>query len=116
MATAEDTRISKVVTAASWLHDAEAVKLFYGGEEGVQQKIQAAQQAKANYAASGEVNYIPTISTTDESAAMFGPYDYYLNPECSAIPGWSNDKFAVMSWEDHRKSHGAVTCIDLSLL
>lgn len=100
MAASEDDRIKSVVTAASWLHDAEAVKLFYGGEEGVQAKIAAAQQAKKAYAEMGTVQYIPTISTEDESAAMYGPYDYYLNPERGAVPQWSNDKFAVMSWED----------------
>ena len=100
MAASEDKRIKSVVTTASWLHDAEAVKLFYGGEEGVSQKVKAAQKAKLHYASAGVVDYIPTISTTDESAAMYGPYDYYLNPERGAINAWSADKFAVMSWED----------------
>ena len=100
MAAAADKRIKSVVTAASWLHDAEAVKLFYGGEEGVQSKIAAAQAAKQRFAETGEVEYIPSISTTDASAAMYGPYDYYLNPERGAIPEWSDDKFAVMTWED----------------
>lgn len=100
MAAADDKRIKSVVTVASWLHDAEAVKLFYGGEQGVQARIAAAQRAKANYAQSGEVEYIPSISTTDPSAAMYGPYDYYLNPKRGALPQWSADKFAVMSWED----------------
>ena len=100
MAAADDKRIQSVVTTASWLHDAEAVKLFYGGEEGVNAKIEAAKAAKQEYAANGTVQYIPTISTEDASAAMYGPYDYYLNPERGAIPQWSNDKFAVMSWED----------------
>ena len=100
MAASEDDRIQSVVTTASWLHDAEAVKLFYGGEEGVQSKIKAAQDAKSKYAADGIVEYIPSISTSDASAAMFGPYDYYLNPERGAIDAWSADKFAVMSWED----------------
>ncbi len=99
-AAAEDPRIKSVVTAASWLHDAEAVKLFYGGEEGVQDRINAAQAAKKKYAETGEVEYIPSISTTDQSAAMYGNYDYYLNPERGAIPEWSADKFAVMTWED----------------
>ena len=99
-AAAADKRIKSVVTAASWLHDAEAVKLFYGGAEGVQAKIDAARVAKKAYAEHGVVAYIPTISTEDESAAMYGPYDYYLNPERGAIPEWSADKFAVMSWED----------------
>lgn len=100
IAASEDTRIQSVVTAASWLHDSEAVKLFYGGEESVQTKIKEAQQAKQNYAQDGVVDYIPTISTTDENAAMYGPYDYYLNPNRGAIEAWSADKFAVMSWED----------------
>ena len=100
MAAADDDRIKSVVTAASWLHDAEAVKLFYGGEEGVQEKIDAAKLAKQKYSESGTVEYIPSISTTDESAAMYGPYDYYLNPDRGAVPEWSDDKFAVMTWED----------------
>lgn len=100
MAASEDDRIKAVVTAASWLHDAEAVKLFYGGEEGVNAKLEAARKAKTKYAESGTVAYIPTISTEDPDAAMYGPYDYYLNPERGAVPEWSNDKFALMSWED----------------
>lgn len=100
MAASEDDRIKSVVTTASWLHDAEAVKLFYGGEEGVNAKVSAAQEAKKVYAESGEVRYIPSISTEDPTAAMYGPYDYYLNPERGAVPEWSADKFAVMSWED----------------
>lgn len=100
MAASEDDRIKSVVTTASWLHDAEAVKLFYGGEEGVQTKIEAAQAAKKAFAETGTVAYIPSISTEDASAAMYGPYDYYLNPERGAVPEWSADKFAVMSWED----------------
>jgi len=100
MAASEDNRIRSVVTAASWLHDAEAVKLFYGGQEGVESKINDARQAKRDYAENGNTRYIPTISVEDKSAAMYGPYDYYLNPERGAISEWSNDKFAVMSWED----------------
>lgn len=100
MAAAEDTRIKVVATAAPWLHDAEAVKWFYGGEEGVQAKIKAAQTAKEKFATTGEIDYIPTISTTDESAAMYGNFDYYLNEKRGAIPQWSAHKFAVMSWED----------------
>ena len=100
MAASKDDRIKSVVTTASWLHDAEAVKLFYGGEEGVNTKIQAAQTAKKEYAENGNVQYIPSISTEDPAAAMYGPYDYYLNPDRGAVKEWSADKFAVMSWED----------------
>lgn len=100
MASAEDSRIKTVATAASWLHDEEAVKLFYGGEEGVNAKIKAGQDAKKRYASTGDISYIPSISETDETAAMFGPYDYYLNKERGGIKEWSSDKFAVASWED----------------
>lgn len=100
MAASEDTDIKAVATTASWLHDAEAVKLFYGGEEGVQDKIRMAQEAKKKFAETGEFSYIKTISTTDNTAAMFGEFDYYLNPKRGAIPQWSADKFAVATWED----------------
>ena len=47
----------------------------------------------------GQIDYIKTISTTDETAAMFGPYDYYLNPDRGAVKEWSSDQFALMTWE-----------------
>ncbi|MGR5132084.1 alpha/beta hydrolase [Vibrio alfacsensis] len=100
MEASQDERVKAVATVASWLHDAEAVKLFYGGEDGVKSRIEAAQQAKKHYAQTNEVLYIPTISKTDSTAAMYGDYDYYLNPSRGAVPNWSADKFAVMSWED----------------
>ncbi len=100
IAASEDDDIKAVATAASWLHDGEAVKLFYGGEEGVQARIAAAQAAKRKFAEEGIPTYIPTISTTDEKAAMYGNFDYYLNPDRGAIPEWDADSFAVATWED----------------
>ncbi|BDD06912.1 alpha/beta hydrolase [Aureibacter tunicatorum] len=100
MAASEDSRIKAVVTAASWLHDAEAVKLFYGGEEGVSERISLARHAKKVYNETGKVEYVPTISLDDARAAMIGNFDYYLNPNRGGVPQWSADKFAVMSWED----------------
>ncbi len=113
MATAEDNRIQSVVTVAAWLHDAEAVKLFYGGEEGVNEKLSAAKKAKRDYAENGLVQYIPTISTEDPSAAMYGPYDYYLNSDRGAVPEWSNKEFAVISWEDWLTADPMSTAADL---
>lgn len=96
---AEDKRVKGLATIAAWLHDGEAVKLFYGGEEGVQAKIKQAQQAKKKFAQTGAVDYILTVSKTDKTAAM-GDFDYYLNANRGAVPQWSADKFAVMGWED----------------
>ena len=115
MAVSEDSRIKSVVTTASWLHDAEAVKLFYGGKEGVDTKIAAAQAAKKDFAETGNIQYVPTISETDESAAMYGPYDYYLNPERGAVKAWSADKFAVMSWEDWLTTDPMPTATSLNI-
>jgi uncharacterized protein len=69
---AEDNRVKGLATIAAWLHDGEAVKLIYGGEEGVQTRIKQAQEAKKKFAESGKVVYIPSISRTDTTAAMFG--------------------------------------------
>ncbi|KAA8479717.1 fermentation-respiration switch protein FrsA (DUF1100 family) [Arcticibacter tournemirensis] len=96
---AKDDRIKGIAMVAAWLHDANAVRLIYGGEQGVQNKINAAQKAYQIFSETGEVTYIPVISTTDTSAAMFGEYDYYLNAKRGAVPQWNADKFAVMSWE-----------------
>jgi hypothetical protein len=96
---AEDKRVKGLATIASWLHDGEAVKLFYGGEEGVKAKIKQAKDAKLKFAETGEVDYVPTVSKSDPTAAM-GDFDYYLNADRGGLPEWSADKFAVMGWED----------------
>ncbi|MBW2170916.1 MAG: ankyrin repeat domain-containing protein [Deltaproteobacteria bacterium] len=94
---AEDNRLKATVLVAPWLHDAETVEVMYGGKEGVQKRIKAGLDAKKQYEQTGEVQYVPKISATDEDAAMFGKYDYYLNPKRGGIPEWGK-KFAVMSW------------------
>jgi len=96
---AVDDRVKGLATVAAWLHDAAAVQQIYGGEEGVREKIQQSQIAQKRFAEKGEVVYIPAISTSDPNAAMFGPYDYYLNSKRGGLPQWRADKFAVMSWE-----------------
>lgn len=97
---AEDKRIKGFATVAGWLHDAESVKPLYGGERGVQAKIREAKSSKRKFAETGEVDYILTVSKTDKTAAMPGDFPYYQNSKRGAIPQWSADKFAVMSWED----------------
>jgi fermentation-respiration switch protein FrsA (DUF1100 family) len=94
-----DERVRSLVLVAPWLHDATLVRELYGGEEGVAERIEAGDAARERYGTAGETEYVPTISTTDESAAMFGEFDYYLNPERGAIAEWPN-RFAVMSWPE----------------
>lgn len=96
---AKNEQVKGLATIAGWLHDAESVRLIYGGEEGVREKLDNAALARKSFEERGEVKYIPAISTSDASAAMFGDYDYYLNPLRGGIPQWSADKFAVISWQ-----------------
>lgn len=99
VAVAEDARIRGFVAIAPWIHDATLVNAIYGGEAAVQQKIAEGRAARSEFERTGRVAYVPAISTSDRSAAMFGQFDYYLNPERGAIPQWGN-QFAVMSWAE----------------
>ena len=46
---------------------------------------------------------------------MYGPFDYYLNPERGAISQWGADKFALMSWEDWLTTDPMPTAAQLSI-
>ena len=99
VATSEDSRIKSFVAIAPWIHDTVIVNAIYGKEAGVQEKIKAAQTARIKFQQTGKIEYVPAISTTNKQAAMYGNFDYYLNPKRGAIPQWEN-KFAVMSWAE----------------
>ncbi|MGL4622836.1 hypothetical protein [Chroococcidiopsis sp.] len=72
---------------------------MYGGEAAVQQKIASAKAAATKFERTGKADYVPAISRSNKQAAMYGDFDYYLNPKRGAIPQWDN-QFAVMSWAD----------------
>jgi uncharacterized protein len=99
MASAGNPVVKKMALVASWLHDSEAVKLFYDGEEGVADKIRKAKAAREKFEKTGEIEYAPKVSLTDPSAAMYGDFSYYLDEKRDLIPEWESNKFAVMSWE-----------------
>ncbi len=94
---ATDDRVQSIGLVAPWLHDAELVRPLYGGDEGVAARVAAGDAARRRYETDGFVEYVPAISEIDESAAMFGPYGYYLDPDRGAIPEWGG-RFAVMAW------------------
>lgn len=95
---ARDDRVKAIGMVAPWLHNTELVAPYYGGDQGVAARIELSRQAAAKFEASGVVDFMPAISETDESAAMYGPFDYYLDPQRGAIPEW-DARLAVMSWE-----------------
>lgn len=95
---AHDERVKALGLVAPWLHNTELVAPYYGGEDGVADRIELSRRAEARYRETGEVEFVPAVSESDESAAMYGPYDYYLDPARGAIPEW-DARLAVMSWQ-----------------
>ncbi|WP_422083773.1 nuclear transport factor 2 family protein [Ulvibacterium sp.] len=101
-ATAQDTRIKKLVLVAPWLHNPAIAKSIYdmrpGGTEGL---LEASKKAKRKYAETGTMEYVLAASELDPLSAMYVPqgvFDYYLSPAKAAGPKYDN-RFAVSSWE-----------------
>ncbi|MEV0663136.1 alpha/beta hydrolase [Actinomadura luteofluorescens] len=94
-----DPRVGSLALVAPWLHDAAICEAAYGGADAVAQKIKMAREARARFAETGEIDYVPVVSTTDARAAMPYDIDFYLDPARGGIPAWPN-RFAVMAWED----------------
>ncbi|MBE8476154.1 alpha/beta hydrolase [Streptomyces justiciae] len=97
--TAHDPRIGSLALVAPWLHDAAICEAAYGGADAVAQKIKTAREARDRFTRTGEIDYVPVVSASDERAAMPYDIDFYLNPARGGIPEWPN-RFAVMAWED----------------
>ncbi|WP_425234361.1 nuclear transport factor 2 family protein [Ulvibacterium sp.] len=101
-ATAQDTRIKKLVLVAPWLHNPAIAKTIYdmrpGGTNGL---LEASKKARRSYAETGIMKYVLAASELDPLSAMYvpqGAFDYYLSPAKAAGPKYDN-RFAVSSWE-----------------
>ncbi|MEV0032655.1 alpha/beta fold hydrolase [Nocardia sp. NPDC050793] len=97
--TAHDARVKSLALVAPWLHDAAICEQAYGGAEAVAAKIELGERARSRFDQTGEIDYVPVVSATDERAAMPYDIDFYLDPARGGIPAWPN-RFAVMSWVD----------------
>lgn len=98
-AIAKDDNFKSFAAVVPWFNTDEVVNAFYGGTEGIEDRIAKSRAANQQYDESGEMSYIPAISDTDPNAAMFGPFGYYLDETLGKVPNWSHDKFALASWE-----------------
>ncbi|WP_280184033.1 alpha/beta hydrolase [Nocardia cyriacigeorgica] len=96
---ADDPTVKSLALVAPWLHDATVCEQVYGGSEAVAAKLALAREARSRYDETGEIDYVPVVSATDDRAAMPYQIDFYLNPARGGIPAWPN-RFAVMSWAD----------------
>ncbi|MBS1596080.1 MAG: alpha/beta hydrolase [Bacteroidetes bacterium] len=97
-AVSEDSRFKALGTVVAWLMTPETAKLFYGGDEGTQLRINKALAAKKKFAETGVAEYVSAYDPNNMEAAMFFPVDYYAKTDRGAVPSWKNN-FAVMSWE-----------------
>ncbi|MEV1167644.1 alpha/beta hydrolase [Nonomuraea sp. NPDC049784] len=98
-AAANDNRIASLALVAPGLQDGELMRLALGGEEAFAARLAEGQRARAHYEETGQVEYVPGVSETDSTAAMFGPYAYYLDPARGAVPQWGN-RWATMAWAE----------------
>jgi uncharacterized protein len=95
-AVANGASFKSISLVAPWLHNTEIVQQVYGEKREI--LMNKAIKAKKIFAETGKVEYVLGVSSTDETAAMYGPIDYYLNPKRGAIKEWGN-QFATMAWQ-----------------
>ncbi len=98
-AVAQNPQFKAFAMVVPWFNTDEVVDAFYGGEAGIGDRIGKSRAAMKTYEETGEMSYIPAISDTDPNAAMYGPFDYYLREDIGRVSNWSDDKFALASWE-----------------
>lgn len=89
--------VSSLALIAPWLHDADLVAQVYGGTAAVSERMAAGSAAQRRYEDTEHVDYVPAVSETDPAAAMYGPFDYYLDAGRGAVPQWPN-RLATLSW------------------
>jgi hypothetical protein len=96
-AVAEGVPIASFASVAGWFHDERSVAAFYGGADGVADRLARADAAARRYASTGELATVPAYAAGDERAGMFVEMDYYANPERGAVPAWRNE-MTELTW------------------
>lgn len=83
--------VASFVSVAGWFHDAETVAPFYGGAEGVADRLERADVAALAQLAGGSPRLVPAYAPEDDRAGMSMPMEYYSDPERGAVPQWRNE-------------------------
>jgi uncharacterized protein len=96
-ALARGSQARSFVSVAGWFHDTESVAQFYGGAEGVADRLGRSEAALATYLRTSVTETVPAYAAGDDRAGMFFELDYYGSPQRGAIPAWRNE-MATMSW------------------
>ena len=89
--------VAAFVSVAGWFHDTTSVAPFYGGEEGVRDRLERAGAAAAKFAATGELSLVPAYAPQDDRAGMSMEMGYYSSPDRGNVPQWRNE-MSELSW------------------
>lgn len=96
-ALAEGAPIRSIASVAGWYHDLASLAPFYGGQAGVEQRLERAREALDKYARNRQLVLAPAYADGDERAGMHFRLDYYARPDRGAVPAWRNE-MAEMTW------------------
>ena len=96
-ALARGARFTRFASVAGWFHDLAGLSGFYGGQEGIAARLEAARLATEALESTAAVQTVPAYRAGDQTAAMFFELDYYANPGRGAVPAWRNE-MATLSW------------------
>lgn len=96
-AIADGAPITSFASVAGWYHDTASVAAFYGGVDGVAQRLDRGRGALEEYLRAGTSPTVPAYQSGNVRAGMFLDLDYYANPARGAVPSWANE-MAEMSW------------------
>jgi hypothetical protein len=89
--------IASFVSVAGWYHDTPTVAPFYGGMDGVAERVARARTALDEYLRSGQVRTVPAYENGNDRAGMFIELDYYNDSDRGAVREWRNE-MAELSW------------------
>jgi fermentation-respiration switch protein FrsA (DUF1100 family) len=96
-AIADGAPINSFASVAGWYHDTPTVAPFYGGMDGVNERIIRADDALDEFLRTGDVRMVPAYENGNDRAGMFFELEYYGKAERGAVPEWRNE-MAEFSW------------------
>jgi fermentation-respiration switch protein FrsA (DUF1100 family) len=96
-AIADGAPINSFASVAGWYHDTPTVAPFYGGIDGVNERIIRADDALDEFLRTGDVRMVPAYENGNDRAGMFFELEYYGKAERGAVPEWRN-QMAEISW------------------
>ena len=96
-AAAGGLELAAFCSVAGWFHDLATAAPLYGGQDGIDTRLERADAALSRYLSDGTTVTVPAYDPEDERAGMPMPLSYYAAPDRGAVPSWRNE-MAELSW------------------